>query len=189
MKLNLRQTKTLIYLLAATVLGALATYFSDDLSAMAALSPPVFFSLGLLLSNRPYLQSGAAYVYLPFAFFLLYFLGYGTALATASLLTPNTLYQNMAAVLATLTIAWLITWGTLNQLIVSYLQPLLVVVLGVAGSLLLDWLKWWLLDSKLPILNPAGENLILNIVIMQFSLIIIILSMMGKGEEAYADRS
>ena len=69
--MNVRFKKTLLYLMAATVLGVLGVYFTDVISALGALLPPVFFSLALVLSNRPYLKSEAAYFYIPFTYCLI----------------------------------------------------------------------------------------------------------------------
>jgi hypothetical protein len=169
--------------MAATMLGALGVYFTDVISTLGALLPPVLFSLALVLSNRPYLQSDAAYVYMPFAFFLIYFLGYGTVLWLASLFLEDSLYQNILATLVTWTAIWLITWGALNDLKVSYRQPLLIVVLAIAGNLLIEYFKLHFSSSDSRIFNPAGESLFLNVLITQVSLTVIILSMMTKGDE------
>jgi hypothetical protein len=74
--MNLRLKRTFFYLLTATVAGLLCVYFADVLSALGNLLPPVLFGLALVWSNRAYLRSKAAYVYMPLAFFLIYFLGY-----------------------------------------------------------------------------------------------------------------
>lgn len=182
--MNVRFKKTLLYLMAATVLGVLGVYFTDVISALGALLPPVFFSLALVLSNRPYLKSDAAYLYIPFTFFLIYFFGYGTVLWLASLLFQDSLYQNILATLVAWTAIWLITWGALNDLNVSYRQPLLIVVLAIAGNLLIEYFKLHFSSSDSSIFNPAGESLFLNVLITQFSLTVIMLSMMTKGDEA-----
>jgi hypothetical protein len=168
--------------MAATVLGAVGVYFTDVISALGALLPPVFFSLALVLSNRPYLQSDAAYVYIPFAFFLVYLFGYGTVLWLASLLFQDSLYQNILATLVTWTAIWLITWGALNDLKISYRQPLLIVAMAIAGNLLIEYFKLYFSSSDSSIFNPAGESLFLNVLITQVSLTVIILSMMTKSD-------
>ena len=102
----------------------------------------------------------------------------------ASLFFEDSLYQNILATLVAWTAIWLITWGALNDLNVSYRQPLLIVVLAIAGNLLIGYFKPHFSSSDSSIFNPAGESLFLNVLITQFSLMVIILSMMTKGDEA-----
>lgn len=180
--MNSRLKRTFLFLMAATALGTLSVYYVEVISALGTLLPPVLFSLALVWSNRKYLQSDAAYVYVPVAFFLVYFLGYVSVLWLASLITDNSLFQHILATLVTWTAIWLITWKSLNNLKVNYLQPLLIVVLAIAGNLLTDYLKWHFSSSDSPIFNPAGKSLIVNVLITQISLTVIILSMMNNGE-------
>jgi hypothetical protein len=104
----------------------------------------------------------------------------------AGLVTQVSLYQNILATLVTWTVIWLITRGTLKDVKVSYRQPVLILVLAVAGNLLIDYFKWTFSSSDSKIFTPEGDSLFLNVLINQISLTIIISSMMTGREDTDA---
>ena len=171
---------TLIYLVGATIVGLLAALLADY-AGFTVFIPPVAFGLALIESNIPHLRRPVAYLLVPFLFLLIYVFGSILIASAGMRITSNTWLLMLFSTLFTWLLVWLVVITSLKNLSISYIQPVLLVLLAVIRTFIITYLQTHVSPIPLESVSTPTRFLFAYVLLDQLSLTLVILSMMRKS--------